>query len=59
MITCFTYMNLDDNNIFLSECILSLKFVYLNPFDGNANIEAAELGESENELPFRKRAESV
>ena len=35
------------------------KFAYLNPFDGNASFDAAELGESENELPFRKRTESV
>ena len=35
------------------------KFAYLNPLDGNASFDAAELGESENELPFRKRAESV
>ena len=36
-----------------------LEFAYLNPFDGKASFDAAELGESENELPFRKRAESV
>ena len=35
------------------------KFVYLNPIDGIASFEDAELGERENELPFRKRAESV